>query len=79
MWEWRKRLDEELSPNKDNGYVPYRKPAMKVISRYYQMPHPWGTTSPKTRPATQPATAPPTRPATAPAGKAGSAAVSTAG
>ena len=66
VWEWRKCLDRELSPDKDNGYVPYRKPAMKVISRYYQMPDPWGTAAPKPRPATQPATA------TMPAGKRGS-------
>jgi len=56
IWEWRKTLGQDHSPNVDLSYVPYKKPAMDVISRYYNMPGGGKRPATMTKPAsTQPA------------------------
>jgi len=78
IWEWRKSIvrdrngkeipaEQLLGPYKDLSYVPYKKPAMDVISRYYRMPG--GGPAPTTMSATGPATEPATEPATGPASR----------
>jgi len=72
IWEWRKSISRDrkgkeipaeklLGPYKDLSYVPYKKPAMDVISKYYRMPG--GGPVPTTQTTTQSTTRPATRPA----------------
>jgi len=41
IWEWRNTDTMKLGP-KDTSYVPIGKPCMKVISKYYRAPGPYG-------------------------------------
>lgn len=54
VWEWRKSLKDDCEPNSDNSYVPYKKPALDVVSKYFQMPSPWQTQAPKEAKTDQP-------------------------
>ncbi|MCP4375504.1 MAG: hypothetical protein GY794_04930 [bacterium] len=54
IWEWRKVLGEDHSEKADVSYIPYKKRAMKVISRYYRMGNDKKNTTTTTQPATQP-------------------------
>jgi hypothetical protein len=58
VWEWRKSIGEDHSEKVDLSYVPYKKRAMKIISRYYGMPGGGKNIKIMNKPATQPATAP---------------------
>jgi len=40
IWEWRTYPKKNLDPQKDTSYCPAGKPAMKIISKYLQMPVP---------------------------------------
>lgn len=58
VWEWRNSDDGEQG-EKDTSYVPYGKPAMSVIAKYYQYPSPWDDANIKhapTRPGTMAST-----------------------
>ena len=63
VWEWRNDPDQKTGPD-DPSYIPTDKPALAVISKYYQMPSPPATESTRTsgfshfshtQPATRPA------------------------
>ncbi|MDP6636304.1 MAG: hypothetical protein QGG42_15495 [Phycisphaerae bacterium] len=55
VWEWRKSLGQDHSEKVDLSYVPYKKRAMNVISRYYRMPGGGKTATTKPAASTRPA------------------------
>ena len=54
VWEWRNHPGQLTGP-KDTSYVPIDKPAMNVITKYFDMPSPPGS---KSRPVSQPVSKP---------------------
>jgi hypothetical protein len=54
VWEWRCDPTQKVDPLKDTSYVPFGKPSMEVIKKYYNRTRPATTAKGVTRPETNP-------------------------